>query len=264
MEQLCRSINMPEEVTQQMVSLHEIMEMHSFLPLLMKRETWKTGLEQMKEALGDDPLGMKELCSMLRCAIMARDTYAVLGISNDIYIDTMAAFSRFVREHMESYGFYGFHRANWTTRQVSGTLFRIGQLEYELTTLKDIPMVSLHIPTDVDLRSEVLRPSVKEALKKLYEIFPDYADKTVFCHTWLLSAQLKDMLPETSNILLFQEMFDIEPEGYPGNDILTWVFKNPDLPKEEYPENTSLQRKLKTFLLEGKQFCNGRGYLRDI
>ncbi len=264
MEQLCRAINMPEEVTQQVVALHETMEMHSCLPLLMKQDTWQAGLEQLKEALGEDPLGMKELCCVLRCAMMARDTYTKLGISEEIYIDTMAAFSRFVREHMESYGFYGFHRAHWTTRQVSCTLFRIGQLEYELTNLNNVPMVSLHIPTDVDLRPEVLRPSVRESLKKLYEIFPDYADKTVFCHTWLLSAQLKEILAESSNILQFQAMFDIEPEGYPGNDMLLWVFKNPDLPKEAFPENTSLQRKLKKFLLEGKQFCNGRGYLREL
>ncbi len=262
MEQLCRAINMPEEVTEQVVALHETMQMHSFLPLLMKRETWKEGLEQLKEALGEDPLGMKALCSMLRCALMAKETYQQLGISEEIYIDTMAAFSRFVREHKESYGFYGFHRENWTTRQVSCILFRIGQLEYELTTLNDVPMVSLHIPTDADLRPEVVRTSVREALKTLYQIFPEYADKTVYCHTWLLSAQLKEMLAESSNILQFQAMFDIEPEGYPGNDMLVWVFKNPDLPKEEYPENTSLQRKLKKFLLEGRQFCNGRGYLK--
>lgn len=264
MEQLCRAINMPEEVTQQLVQLHDTMEWYPCLQLLMEQDTWQTGIDQLHEALGDDPQGIKGLCCMLRCALLARETYNKLGIPEEIYVATMGAFSRFVREHMESYGFYGFHREIWTTRQVSCILFRIGQLEYELKTLNSVPVVCLHIPTDVDLRPEVLRPSVREALKKLYEIFPEYADKTVYTHTWLLSAQLKEMLPESSNILRFQEMFDIEPEGYPGNDILTWVFKNPNLPKEEYPEDTSLQRKLKKFLLEGNQFCNGRGYLRDL
>jgi hypothetical protein len=31
---------------------------------------------------------------------------------------------------------------------------------------------------------------------------------------------------------------------------------------EELPENTSLQRKLKQFLLGGGQFLEGKGYLR--
>lgn len=264
MEQLCRKINMPEEVTQQLVEIHSSLEEFSCLELLMREETWQEGLAQLKEALGEDPGGMKRLCSMLRCVLKARTAYEQLGISEEIYIDTMGAFSRFVREHKESYGCYGFDRGSWTPRQVSGKLFRIGQLEYELTTLDSAPVVSLHIPTDVDLRPEVLRPSIKEGLAELYRLFPEYGGKVVYCHSWLLSPQLKALLPESSNILRFQELFNIEPEGTPGNDVLLWVFKNPKLPKEEYPEKTSLQRKLKQFFLNGGQFLEGKGYLRLI
>jgi len=264
MEQFCRKINMPEEVTQKMAALHESLEEYPCLPLLMEETTWEAGLAQLKEALGEDPQGFKRLCSMLRCAMKAKTTYDALGIPETIYTDSMAAFSRFVREHMESYGCYGFNRGSWTTRQVSSKLFRIGQLEYELTTLEGVPAVSLHIPTDVDLRAEVLGPSVREGLKELFRIFPEYADKTVYCHSWLLSPLLKDLLPETSNILKFQNLFDIEPDGTPGNDVLLWVFKNPKLAREDYPENTSLQRKLKQFFLDGGQFLEGKGYLRKM
>lgn len=262
MEQLCQAINMPQKVTQQVVALHKTMPMHTFLPLLMKRDTWKDGLGQMKEALGEDPQGMKALCSMLRCAIIAKDTYHRLGISEQIYTDTMAAFSRFVREHQESYGHYGFDKASWTTRQVSVTLLRIGQLEYEVTTLDNVPAISIHIPTDVDLRPDVLRPSVKEGVAEFYRIFPDYGTVTPYCRSWLMSPILKDFLSEDSNILRFQEMFDMVPELFPRDCFLTWVFKNPNLPKEELPENTSLQRKLKKFLLDGGQFADGMGYLK--
>ena len=262
MEQLCRKINMPEEVTQTMVQLHSTLEVYPCLDLLMQEQTWAEGLEQLKQALGEDPRGMKRLCSMLRCALRAREEYARLGISEEIYVDTMAAFSRFVREHMESYGCYGFDRGSWTPRQVSARLFRIGQLEYELTTLEGEPVVSLHIPTDVDLRPHVLRPSVQKGLEEFYRLFPEYAGKKIYCHSWLMSPMLKDLLPEGSNILRFQEMFDMEPEGTPGNGVLLWVFKNPKLPKEDYPENTSLQRKLKQFFLNDGVFLDGKGYLR--
>ncbi len=262
MEQLCRKINMPEEVTRKMVQLHSTLPFFPCLDLLMQEETWAQGLEQLKETLGEDPNGMKRLCCMLRCALRAREEYDRLGISETIYVDSMAAFSRFVREHMESYGCYGFDRGTWTTRQVSSKLFRIGQMEYELTTLEGQPVVSLHIPTDVDLRPEVLRPSMKEGLAEFYRIFPEYEGKTVYCHSWLLSPLLKDFLPETSNILRFQEMFDMEPDGIPGTGVLLWVFKNPKLPREDYPENTSLQRKLKQFFLNDGQFLEGKGYLR--
>ena len=262
MEQLCRKINMPEEVTQTMVEIHGTLEVFPCLDLLMQEETWAQGLEELKEALGEDPRGMKRLCCMLRCALRARAEYDRLGISEEIYVDTMAAFSRFVREHMESYGCYGFDRGSWTPRQVSAKLFRIGQLEYEMTTLEGEPIISLHIPTDVDLRPQVLRPSVKEGLAEFYRLFPEYVGRKIYCHSWLMSPLLKDFLPQTSNILRFQDMFDMEPEGTPGNGVLLWVFKNPKLPREELPENTSLQRKLKQFLLGGGQFLEGKGYLR--
>lgn len=262
MEQLCRKINMPEEVTQKLVALHSTLEVFPCLDLLMREETWQEGLAQLREALGEDPGGFKRLCCMLRCALRAKADYDRLGISEKIYTDTMGAFSRFVREHKESYGCYGFDRSSWTPRQVSCKLFRIGQLEYELITLDGTPAVSLHIPTDVDLRPDVLRPSVRAGLAELYCLFPEYEGNAVYCHSWLLSPLLKDFLLETSNILRFQELFDMEPGGIPGNDVLLWVFKNPRLPREEYPETTSLQRKLKQFFLSGGQFLEGKGYLR--
>ena len=262
MEQLCRKINMPEEVTARLVQLHGTLEEYPCLDLLMKEETWAEGLAQLKEALGEDTGGFKRLCSMLRCALRTKEIYDRLGISEEIYVDTMAAFSRFVREHRESYGSYGFNRGFWTTRQVSAKLFRIGQMEYELTAKDGVKVVSLHIPTDVDLRPEILRPSMASGLKELCRLFPECAEQPVYCHSWLLSPQLRGFLPEGSNILKFQEMFDVTPDEIPGNDILLWVFKNPRLPKEEYPEDTSLQRKLKRFFLDGGQFMDGKGWLR--
>lgn len=262
MQQFCRNINMPHEVAQKLTELDRTLEVYPCLGLLMREETWAQGLEQLKEALGEDPGGMKRLCSMLRCALEARAEYDRLGISEEIYVDTMAAFSRFVREHRESYGCYGFDRGSWTPRQVSAKLFRIGQMEYELTTLEGEPIVSLHIPTDVDLRPEVLRPSLREGLETLYRLFPEYAGKKVYCRSWLMSPLLRDFLAPGSNILRFQEMFDMLPETPTGNDVKLWVFKNPRLPAEEFPENTSLQRKLKRFFLDGGQFPEGKGYLR--
>ena len=262
MEQLCRKINMPEEVTQRLVAIHSALEDFPFQDLLMQEDTWEEGLKQLKETLSDDPGGYLRLCCMLRCALKAKSEFDRLGISDDIYTASMGAFSRFVREHRNSYGTYGFDRTFWTTRQVSCKLFRIGQLEYELTTLDGADIVSLHIPTDVDLRPEVLRPSVKAGLAELYRLFPGCEGKPVYCHSWLLSPLLKELLPETSNILHFQQMFDLNPEGTPGNDVVLWVFKNPKLPKEDYPENTSLQKKLKQFFLKGGQFLEGYGYLR--
>ena len=262
MEQLCRKIHMPEEVTKTLTALHETLEEYPCLPLLMQQSHWDEGLAQLKDVLGEDPQGMKRLCCMLRCARKAKAEYDRLGIPDEIYVATMSAFSRFVREHRESYGSYGFDRGSWTPRQVSCKIFRIGQLEYELAERSGETVISLHIPTDADLRPQVICPSIEEGLATLCRLFPHLRGNRVYCHSWLLSPQPKDFLPESSNILHFQQLFDIDPVGIPGNDVLLWVFKNPKLPKEDYPEKTSLQRKLKAFFLGGGQFLEGAGFLR--
>ena len=253
MEALCRAIGMPEEVTRQLLAPGICPDVHK----LAHPETWEEGLKEVRTALGDDPKGIGMLRCMLRCALDAWEIYENLGLSREIYIDTMGCFSRFVREHRESYGEYGFDRDFWTVRQVSGKLFRIGQLEYELIQ----GAVSLHIPTDVILEPQLLRQSWVQAREIIRTTFPDWANAPYVCHSWLLSPVLARLLPENSRILRFQRSFRITPLEIPCRGVIQWVFKNPKLAPEDYPENTSLQRKLKGFLLDGGCFPDARGVL---
>ena len=92
-------------------------------------------------------------------------------------------------------------------------------------------------------------------------IFPAYAGADIYCDSWLLSPSLKELLPEGSRILAFAARFrllsaDAEAQGY-----RQWVFKNPSLSPEEFPERTSLQRNMKKFVLAGGKVGSGRGIL---
>lgn len=263
MKTLCQTIRMPEDVTDILLSFHRDPAFTPDIQKLLTEATWEEGLRELKEALGEDPLGFKMLCCQLRCALLAKAEFDRLDLSETIYYDTMGCFSRFVREHQESYGCYGFDRGFWTVRQVSCKLFRIGQLEYELTTLDGSPAVSIHIPTDVQLEMPLLRESYREARTVIGAAFPEYRDVPYFCSSWLLSPTLEQLLPEKSNILAFQRAFrrvslDPNSTGY-----VQWVFKNPKLSVEEFPEDTSLQRKLKAFLLSGGTFVSAKGILID-
>ena len=270
MEELCRRIRMPEDVTDILLRLHRDPAFQPDLGDLIWEETWETGLSALRNVLGNDPQGFKMLCCMLRCALDARQNYRTLGLSDEIYYDTMGCFSRFVREHMASYGCWGFDRDFWTVRQISCRLFRIGQLEYELIHRDGAPCLSLHIPTDVKLQLPLLRDSWLQARKVLFRSFPEYESASFFCHSWLLSPDLASILPPESNILAFQRSFDITPLDKPCTGVIQWVFKNPKLLPEAYPENTSLQRGLKAFLLAGNRFRDAWGilsrdpFLRDL
>lgn len=261
LETLCHAIQMPQEVTAQLLALDagEAPEISG----LRSPELWEQAREELKQALGEDPLGLKELWCMLRAALAAWADYQALGLSREIYIATMGCFSRFVREHSQSYGVYGFDRGFWTVRQISCRLFRIGELEYELTQEEGQARISLHIPTDVCLALPGLRQSYTAARELLGRAFPAYRDAPYFCQSWLLSPQLGELLSPGSHILAFQRSFRLQAVPGQSQGVIQWVFKNPSLPPDRWPEDTSLQRKLKAFLLGGGVFQEGRGFLRD-
>lgn len=260
MQRFCREIGMPEEVTGEVLRLLESVEALPRLPKLLEEATWEEGYQELSAMLGEDPRGYRMLCYMLLRAEEAWAEYERLDLSRNRYVDTMACFSRFVREHRESFGDYGFDRGFWTVRQISCKLLRIGQLEYELTHLDGAPVISLHIPTDVRLVSKLLRESYGQARALLGTAFPAYRDAPVFCCSWLLSPTLKTLLPPESNILKFQRSFAVTPVES-GGEYLQWVYKNPNLPLEALPEDTSLQRSLKAYLLSGGTFADGKGFL---
>lgn len=258
---LCRDIDMPEEVTEAVAEFSQSLDWAALASALSQLSTpgsWNEGLTALRDSLGEDPRGLKILTCCLRQALNVWETYEDLGISREIFNATMACFSRFVGEHMVSFGCYGFDRAWWTVRQLSTRLFRIGLLEYELK--EEAGAIGLHIPSGARLRQEALRSSYLEARALIARCFPRYAQADISCGSWLLSPTLEKLLPPDSNILRFQRSFRLVPQGT-GDSYLLWVFRRMDLPTEQLPEDTSLQRALKAYLLSGGIWEEARGTL---
>ena len=183
-------------------------------------------------------------------------------IPEDIWIATMKCFPRFIAEHRRSCGSDGFDRYGWTVRQVEARLFRIGELEYELTP----GCVSLHIPSDAKLLPELLNESIQKAREFLSEFFPDSIHLPMKCESWLLSPRLKEWLPADSKIIRFQTAFEIEETDPEDNAALEWVFhvaecQRAALDPVRLPEDTSLQRKMKADILAGGITGSARGTL---
>lgn len=253
LETLCREIGLPEEVTGQVVSLNIPAESR-----LRRPETWDEGLARIT----DDPRGLKMLSCQLNTALELWQQYQHLGISREVFLATVGCYNRFVGEHMVTYGCYGFDRGFWTVRQLACRLFRIGQLEYELSREDGRNVVKLHIPSNAKLELPLLRASWEQAKKFLSATFPEYADAPYVCGSWLLSPNLKDLLPENSRILAFQNNFQLV-RSFPDESFREWVFKNRDITNDALTENTSLQRTLKAFVLAGNQFHSGGGILSE-
>ena len=210
--------------------------------------------------------GSDILSRQLLTAVKNREDGPWAGIPQEIWLDTMKCFTRFVTEHHRSLGYDGFDRGFWTTRQIGARLFRIGQLEYELVEENGRRAIGLHIPSDTHMDMALLDASVEEARAFLRTYFPDWAELPMECETWLLSPALVPMLPPDSNILRFQKAFDITSVDLEPMDVLEWVFRLTEAqqettPLESLPEDTTLQKNLKAFLLSGGKVGTAAGRL---
>ncbi|MDE7176671.1 MAG: acyltransferase domain-containing protein [Lachnospiraceae bacterium] len=224
--------------------------------------------EKMKEArlelqaiLGDDAENIKMLSCMLKASADIYDLYKAKGISDKIYFDTMKCYTRFIDETFKITGELYFDRYWWTTRQAGCHLFRIGELEYEMKHIENDIIIDLHIPSDADFSSDAVDNSLERARIFFAEYYPEIADKKYYCHSWLLDGTLKEMLSEKSNIISFQKRFEIYDKGEADTEFIEWVYHTRSTDYEILPENTSLQRNMKKYLLSGGEIRNSYGRL---
>lgn len=133
--------------------------------------------------------------------------------------------------------------------------------EWEIVLKKGDPTVALHIPADAALTKEDTDIFFKEAYKFLEEINCEY--KAITIGSWLMDAQLEEILKETSNILDFQRRFRKIGVKSQGNSVFKFVFKKPDLNFEikDLPEDTSLQRKIKEMYMNNRAIYEVIGYI---
>lgn len=213
-------------------------------------DTWESALEQLKKKMEPDEDGLKKLTCQLKSVCTVYDKYMQLGISEEIFVATMKFFSRFLQEHKDKHGSYQYHWTWWATRQISMIEFRIGELEYEMRKDKDGDglLVDIHIPSDADLSLDKLRDSYVRAKSFIEKYALEYKEAEWVCNSWLLAPTLKEVLPSSSRILQFQKSFIIKSVEEESNGFMDWVYGSKDIPLEELPEKTSLQKKLKPYL----------------
>jgi hypothetical protein len=101
------------------------------------------------------------------------------------------------------------------------------------------------------MKPDYVQKSFQNYRDFLEQFFPEWMDVDWYCESWMLSPALEQLLPSDSNIIEFQKLFRLESIDYESMAVLDWVYPgaNPHIPS--LPERTSLQRKMKKFLLDG-------------
>lgn len=251
-ERLYELLELPEEVKDKLLK-NNYLRYYDFYnrykDVFFDRACWDDAVKEIQRELSGDEDGMKILWVELDFACRTYDEYRKTGIPERIFIDTMKFCTRFVNQYHEIYGEYKFVWGWWFPRQISMQEFRIGSLEFEFIADKDI--IAVHIPSDADLSPESVNKSFS-AFKEFREVYyPEWMHKRIGCDSWMMSPVLKQLLAEDSNILKFQNLFDTISTDYDSMAVLDWVFPGYSNVDDSLPENTSLQRKMKKYLICG-------------
>ncbi len=252
LETLCQKIALPEELQREVFKFYysDIFSLvKDYIVGLKKMKTEATARKELNDRLGRDEKRIKMLTCMLVCATEQYAWYKEKGIPDSYFFATMGCFTRFVKECEKITGICAFDREWWTARQLSGTLFRIGELEYEKIEKDSRKMIS------------ICDQSIADAKKFFKQYFSEYSDAEYICDSWLLAPELSLLLPETSHILAFQKRFSLQNVDYSGTEYIEWVFKTKDAKIADLPEETTLQKRMKQFLLGGGKIGSGFGIL---
>ena len=252
LKEFVSKINLQQEIIDKVIPLVEDnkLEYQNYVEGLSNKDLSESTFQLLQEKYNDDTKCFHILSIYLLTCLKTYEIYKTKGIDEQIFIDTMKCFTRFISECKVKTNELYFDRSWWTYRQTSMQEFRIGELEYELDyTSKNI---SIHIPSDASLTIKNVKESIANAKEFIQKYYSDFNNCDYVISSWLLSPRLKKHLNENSNILKFQEFFELISFDEDDNSILEWVFKVNSV--DDYfklKEETSLQRSIKKDLIEG-------------
>lgn len=263
--ELFRMLEIPNEVEKQLIHYgrsRNVSIPDAIINKILKRDEWDVGIKELQELLDDDSDGIKILWELLNIiSKYSYEEYLKRNISNDIFVATMKFCTRFLHEYHQTFQTYKFVWAWWFPRQISLNEYRIGALEYEFVDAENRE-IAVHIPSDADLRKKSVAQSIKDFNEFRAKYYPEWKTVHLTCDTWMLMPELKEMLGKDSNIIAFQNLFEIDTVDYDAAWYMKWIFPGAENIDELLPEGTTLQREMKKYLLDGKKFGIAKGHLK--
>ncbi len=221
---------------------------------------------------GSGPERFLGLYAVLEAVPLMLDFHRGIGVGEAYSRILLHDVGEKLRLNRTMYGRPGLDVAFWFTAHVRGTIYQLGRLQFCIEGTAAAPRMGLHIRGEGGpLTPEAVRSSVAQALEffpaRFPELFGPDEPMSFMCSSWLLDPQLRDWLPERSNILKFGELFDlVGPATYVNagghDDIWRFVFaRTPDTPMEELPTANTLQKSVMAGLKAGVAFQTRLGGL---
>lgn len=122
------------------------------------------------------------------------------------------------------------------------------------------PVISVHIPTGCPLDFESNTADLARAREVFTRVFGDF--KAFYCASWLLDPRLEALTGKKTNLIKFADRFIRFPIKSSGKSVFSYLYNQKNVDNvENLPENTSLQRSVKKYLLNGEHIYGAQGII---
>ena len=200
--------------------------------------------------------------------------HKALGIPENILFDTIKEVKRHTKictlpDGKESLGIF---QIKWINNVLSGNLFCLGRLEFEMKSSKraiekydicpDDKVIGVHIPgTKTPIDKQSIDASFDIAYRFFEKYFPDFDYKGFTCHSWLMDPTLRELLPPTSNIVGFLDRFDTVFSNESDSTLKHIFDKSATFENAHtYTAKTSLQKAVIDHIQKGGKLYMSLGY----
>ncbi|SDR91310.1 hypothetical protein SAMN05444162_0326 [Paenibacillaceae bacterium GAS479] len=219
-----------------------------------------------KELENEPHCRQKMLYLFVRFAVDAYETYQKRGIDSKIYFDTFSDLQIWCMACVRKFGEYGIAQYDWLKEHVQLKLFRLGRLQFQPIAMseevrvdhavieKQQIVLNVHIPEGEPLLPHEVEASFEAALTFFRGITPVF-----ICQSWLLYPGLTELLGSQSNIVQFQNQFEIYDINESSRQAENRIFHSVQANPLDYEVKTSLQRSAQAWLMSGRQLGVGSG-----
>ncbi len=122
--------------------------------------------------------------------------------------------------------------------------------------------VSVHIPAKEPFTAEECKESISKATEIFDKYYPEFKFKTFCTFSWMLEKRLRGIMGRDTNITRFADLFTAFPLKHDGKDVFVFLFHVENIVSPEtLPEDTSMQRAVKKYLMEGNHFYEKGGVI---
>ena len=216
--------------------------------------------------------GIRTLLSVLYLCEELEQRYHETGIPEEILLDTLGDIVRWAKTWSDLKGELYLGELCWLKWHFRMMIFKLGRLQFLKGFAKqDIPgadvrvgdpVLEVHIPRRGPLDPQACAESLAAAPAFFAKYFPEHHWKCFTCNSWLLDDTLQEILPASSNILQFQNLFT-QVAKVPSDVIGGFVFRWKATREQvlEMPAETSLKKAIVDRFRSGGGFYVALGYI---